>query len=422
MLFRSGNLNIKKLGTAIIEGKYKLDNDLYCKLTLNICNQDVLNQVYNVRFLDANNRVLKEEMVKYGNSATPPTYVVKEPTDKYTFVFKGWSQLYYNIVEDLDIIAVFEPVLNSYHVTFKNPDGEILKEEDVLYGHSSTPPENPKMDPTIEYSYRFSHWDSDYTTITNNIVITAVYNQLDNLYQLSFETNGGTTISSRIYFHYEEIQMPTSPTKDGFVFDGWYYDEQFTQKCQFPIKLTENTTIFAKWAVARDILFYDEQGQLLYNIVVKDGDLLSYRDGPIKEGYDFIGWSLSQDSKDLFDFETIITKDYNLYAYYEEKSPASNYYVVVFYDLDGEIIKVQEVEEGTDAIAPEPPKVDGYLFKGWDKNFNQVNSDLEIHPIYEIISKDNTNNCSCKESTYFIVSFAMVIFISSIIFLKKRNH
>lgn len=417
-----GNLNIKKLGTAIIEGKYKLDNDLYCKLTLNICNQDVLNQVYNVRFLDANNRVLKEEMVKYGNSATPPTYVVKEPTDKYTFVFKGWSQLYYNIVEDLDIIAVFEPVLNSYHVTFKNPDGEILKEEDVLYGHSSTPPENPKMDPTIEYSYRFSHWDSDYTTITNNIVITAVYNQLDNLYQLSFETNGGTTISSRIYFHYEEIQMPTSPTKDGFVFDGWYYDEQFTQKCQFPIKLTENTTIFAKWVVARDILFYDEQGQLLYNIVVKDGDLLSYRDGPIKEGYDFIGWSLSQDSKDLFDFETIITKDYNLYAYYEEKSPASNYYVVVFYDLDGEIIKVQEVEEGTDAIAPEPPKVDGYLFKGWDKNFNQVNSDLEIHPIYEIISKDNTNNCSCKESTYFIVSFAIVIFISSIIFLKKRNH
>ena len=99
-----------------------------------------------------------------------------------------------------------------------------------------------------------------------------------------------------------------------------------------------------------------------------------------------------------------------------------NYYVVVFYNLDGEIIKVQEVEEGTDAIAPEPPKVDGYLFKGWDKNFNQVNSDLEIHPIYEIISKDNTNNCSCKESTYFIVSFAMVIFISSIIFLKKRNH
>ena len=58
------------------------------------------------------------------------------------------------------------------------------------------------MNPTIEYSYRFSHWDSDYSVITNNIVITAVYNQLDNLYQLNFETNGGTTISSKIYFHY----------------------------------------------------------------------------------------------------------------------------------------------------------------------------------------------------------------------------
>ena len=67
-------------------------------------------------------------------------------------------------------------------------------------------------------------------------------------------------------------------------------------------------------------------------IVVKDGDLLSYRDGPIKEGYDFIGWSLSQNHKDFFDFETTITKDYNIYAYYEEKGPILNYYVVIFYD------------------------------------------------------------------------------------------
>ena len=119
-----------------------------------------------------------------------------------------------------------------------------------------------------------------------------LYNQLDNLYQLNFETNGGTTISSKIYFHYENIQIPSSPTKDGFVFDGWYYDEKLTQKCQFPIKLTEDTTIFAKWAVARNVSFYDEQGQLLYNIVVKDGDLLSYLYGPIKEVYDFICLSL----------------------------------------------------------------------------------------------------------------------------------
>lgn len=73
-------------------------------------------------------------------------------------------------------------------------------------------------------------------------------------------------------------------------------------------------------------------------------------------------------------------------------------------------------------VAPEPPKVEGYLFKGWDKNFNNVNSDLEIYPIYEIIPKDNMNNCSCEESTYFILSFAIIIFISSIVFLKKRNN
>lgn len=38
-----------------------------------------------------------------------------------------------------------------------------------------------------------------------------------------------------------------TPTKDGYTFDGWYYDEDFKQSVGSEDKLTSNTTIYAKF-------------------------------------------------------------------------------------------------------------------------------------------------------------------------------
>ncbi len=419
----NGKLTIGNLGTAIIEGKYKLDDEVNCKVTINICNQELMNESYTVRFFDSNLELLKEETVLFGHSATAPENLTKEPNDKYSFIFKGWTKLYYNIVSDLDVVAVYEPQLNSYHVIFKNPDGEILKESDVLYGHACLPPENPVMKPTIEYNYRFSHWDKNYMVITEDTVITAVYTSFDNLYQIHFETNGGSLINSIFYFHYENVNAPTSPIKEGFIFDGWYYDEKFTEECTFPIKLTKDTTIFAKWSISHTISFHDERGQLLYSIMVKDGDLLSFRDAPAKPGYLFKGWSLSGNGNELFDFETPITTDYHLYAIYD----IDIIYVVIFYDKDENIISVQEIQQGKDAIAPTAPKVEGYTFIKWDKEYTNVNSDLMIYPIYQKINStiDTPNteqNCSCKQSKYFVVTLAFMISLASIAYIKFKKN
>ena len=59
-------------------------------------------------------------------------------------------------------------------------------------------------------------------------------------------------------------------------------------------------------------------------------------------------------------------------------------YKVTFQDKDGNEIETQYVFEGEDAVAPEAPAVEGYTFTGWDKEFNNVTSDLTVKAKYEI--------------------------------------
>ena len=66
----------------------------------------------------------------------------------------------------------------------------------------------------------------------------------------------------------------------------------------------------------------------------------------------------------------------------EAVTPAT--YLVTFVDgLTGETIATDAVEEGNAATAPEAPAHEGYTFKGWDKDFSNVTTDLTVTAQYE---------------------------------------
>ena len=60
-------------------------------------------------------------------------------------------------------------------------------------------------------------------------------------------------------------------------------------------------------------------------------------------------------------------------------------YTVVFKDIDGNILKTEEVEENKSATAPEVEDDFGYTFIGWDKEFSNVTSDLEVNALYDLM-------------------------------------
>lgn len=77
-----------------------------------------------------------------------------------------------------------------------------------------------------------------------------------------------------------------------------------------------------------------------------------------------------------------VWKDFNVTAIGQE--PVSlTYYSVTFKDWDGTILKIEQVEEGASATAPENPTREGYTFIGWDKNFSNVQSNLVVTAQYQ---------------------------------------
>lgn len=64
---------------------------------------------------------------------------------------------------------------------------------------------------------------------------------------VSFETAGGSTIEAVQVAEGESINSPANPVKDGYSFDGWYADPNFTTPVTFPLSPSEDMTLYAKW-------------------------------------------------------------------------------------------------------------------------------------------------------------------------------
>ena len=66
-------------------------------------------------------------------------------------------------------------------------------------------------------------------------------------YTVSFESNGGSKVSSQTVTRNSVMKEPTAPTKENFDFDGWYSDKELKTKYDFSAKVTKSFTLYAKW-------------------------------------------------------------------------------------------------------------------------------------------------------------------------------
>ena len=130
---------------------------------------------------------------------------------------------------------------------------------------------------------------------------------------------------------------------------------------------------------------------------------------PTKEGFEFKGWD-----KDF----TNVTSDLEVNAKFEEIKKVKEY-TVKFFNGDT-LLKEEKVLEGGSAIAPADPVKEGYEFNGWDKDFTNVVSDLEIHAKFtEIIVEPSKSGC--QSGAIQMVSSLIALFGLAIVFKKRFN-
>jgi uncharacterized repeat protein (TIGR02543 family) len=73
------------------------------------------------------------------------------------------------------------------------------------------------------------------------------YSYENHEYTLSFETVGGIEVTSLFFMANEEIVLPDDPTKDGFIFCGWYVDEEKNQYFDSSIMPRSDLKLYADW-------------------------------------------------------------------------------------------------------------------------------------------------------------------------------
>lgn len=112
---------------------------------------------------------------------------------------------------------------------------------------------------------------------------------------INFDSNGGTSCKSIEYVVGKSFNMPDDPTKENYIFDGWYTDnnkwnEPLTVNTilNYPLSKSVEITAYAKWIPIMYISFNTNGGEKLDRIVYDNSNLEIPT--PERNGYTFMGW------------------------------------------------------------------------------------------------------------------------------------
>ena len=177
-------------------------------------------------------------------------------------------------------------------------------------------------------------------------------------------------------------RQPLAPTRDGYVFAGWYYHSNGTDPVDFNQPIVgggKNVTLFAAWTPAKqdktvEILYVANGGTFFDGNDTMQG--VTDTDGiarlplqPTREGYDFLGWSYDRDGNDPVDFtKAIVAGSGHATVYAQWKQ--NNEKTVLYVANGGAFADGNETMEGvtdSDGVARQPlaPTREGYTFTGW---------------------------------------------------------
>ena len=165
-------------------------------------------------------------------AGTVPTYDGKEPTKaqdaQYNYIFDGWSPKVSKVEADTEYVAVFKEETRKYTVTWKNYDGAVLKEEEVLYGTLPTyVGSEPTKESTVEHTYSFDGWAPAIIAVTENTTYTASFKEEKRQYNITWKNDDGSVIrTDKVAYGDTPNFGETAPTRENtaqyaYTFANW---------------------------------------------------------------------------------------------------------------------------------------------------------------------------------------------------------
>ncbi|MDE7269419.1 MAG: leucine-rich repeat protein, partial [Acetatifactor sp.] len=275
--------------------------------------------------------------------------------------------------------------LETYTVSFDSNGGSSISDiTDIHLGEKIKKPTDP-----TKANYTFVNWYTsnlvqdeatlwDFSKpISENITLYAKWRGRS--VSVSFDAQGGSVSPSGITVYYGEAYgiLPDA-SRSGYTFDGWYTEcDGGDLVCGEDICMISSETLYlyAHWVPNTYIISFDSRGgnQGIESKEVVFGQKYNQLPTPSREGYEFLGWSLSNESQEFVNETTTvnIVKDTTLYAFWKA--------ITYNLSLDARGGKVDtaslKVSYGERYPSLPIPKKDGCEFQGWfdaPQNGNQI--------------------------------------------------
>ena len=165
------------------------------------------------------------------------------------------------LTENLDVYARYirneEPSVAEYTISFYI-DGALADIIRTSGNETLDLPAAPGKD-----GYTFAGWFFDNGTwrneltadtysekpLTGDVSVYAFYEKteepvLPQEYTVFFDVDNGTPVAAVTT---SRIEKQPQTTREGYTFEGWYTDKNFTEKVAFPYEVTAEQTLYAKW-------------------------------------------------------------------------------------------------------------------------------------------------------------------------------
>lgn len=208
----------------------------------------------------------------------------------------------------------------------------------------------------------FMGWEIDGVPIDSGYILSvdavakAVWKMLE--FNVTFVFNNGDPNVVKVVGYEEAAAAPADPTRDEYIFTGWYADSALTTPWDENEPIYGDTMVYAGWIPAKyTVTFNTDGGTPIAPQTVAYEDYATKPADPTKDGYIIREWQLDGDP---YNFDVPVTEDITLVAVWDKVWK-------VTFDTDGgePVPEVQLVRDGDYVNMPDEPTKDNCTFNGW---------------------------------------------------------
>jgi len=230
----------------------------------------------------------------------------------------------------------------------------------ILYNYlASTTSHKVGTKGNVDAYYEGNYYEAAQTTETSDYNIIKSLAEMEEAYRiwllpsesLTLNANGGSLSSNPTSYKVGlEVDLPT-PTKEHYIFGGWYTNPEFTGEAMY--KILESTSgvlnLYAKWTpVEYTVTFKSEVAEDIVKTYTVDNTTIEEPTVPTKVGY-----------TGVWESYTLTSGNVEVNAVY-----TINQYKVTFMN-GSDVLSEETLDYGTTINAIANPTKDGYEFVGW---------------------------------------------------------